>query len=1207
MPAKKRSTRSALPSSSSSSAPATRGSLAQEPSPTMQVPPSKKQRLAHLSSSSSSSSSSSTEDEEDHIESSEEDEPLSSSPAPIKASSTRGFTGDALYKPPTAEEMFSLQETSNLFASNLFRLQMDELLKEVTVPAPGTSSTTRPLDLALRSLKDILLALPSVATDSEPLGLSLSETLHRAETHLDGVSIPFPAPGPPEDAQYRFAFAPPTAVRIIGSYALGHAVRSSSAEESFAVDVAIEMPEDLFREKDRLNHRYFHKRAYYLAEVAAALAKSDQLAIHPSFSHAPTLHGEGDARRPILELRGDRSGAPTDFSSLGCLIRLYPTIDPSLFPRHHLALDRNNVRPITDDPLPPSLPPTPLYNASLLQDTLMTSHLAYLYSRAKSSPAFGIVGRLGRVWIHQHALPLSPFLWDMLLAWRISGSTQAYGLSPLPEGLSAYQLFKGFMDFLSTFPLASQTLDMSGQAPSSLLPESERTLRILDPSGSLNLAAHLTRTQYAHVQYIAAQSMRMLQKSSRSEAQFETLFLRPCRDPYMVYDWTLHVPPAHYALHPVRDVDNLARPLTHQVRRVEAILLRALTDRSSYAGVQLIRSQGNHWPITSSPSSSFHSIRVGIRWAGEAAYRVIDKGPSPSSNSGSKVEEGDQEAAAERYRAFWGAKSELRRFKDGRICESVVWSQVTEEAEVGVSNILRYILAKHMALSPGDIRVVEGGVRRQGLINQLLGSFDTSLRPWQPVTRAYDGLVKAIRNMEGLPLAVASVQAASPALAYTSIRIPQGEEEEEEDEVNKSGREGPMEIVVRFEELGAWPEGDLRAIRETQVAILLAMRVKLLRGGIEAPTGARWLAREATVEVTPKELVGQGKEILTSPTLLITSPEGFLFRIRIREDRERALLLAQGDQAKAEAMLWEEACIHRVQSVFRGRRACQQWPGLSRATRLVKRWLSSHLLLSTVVPESWVEGLCRSVYAGSGQLDGVRVDGWAGFLEVLDALARWDWRAPSEAMIDSYGQEELEETEEDQAKALREGGGGEEDMVSSGVLAQSFLEGRDGLQGTIWGKRVGALAKASLSLLNSKGQEKSVSPTVEGMFKTPLTDFDILLHIKEEWAQADQAFDPVSMLIQEIKVLYGDIAYVLYDTVTPRVIALLWRRMDGHVKPYVSGAQGRWHVRMGINALVPLSSDNQGKAQLNEASILGELCRLGQGLIERVEGKAVKK
>ena len=49
----------------------------------------------------------------------------------------------------------------------------------------------------------------------------------------------------------------------------------------------------------------------------------------------------------------------------------------------------------------------------------------------------------------------------------------------------------------------------------------------------------------------------------------------------------------------------------------------------------------------------------------EHALRLVDIGPSSAD---------DKEA--KEFRKFWGERSELRRFKDGRICESVVWDFV---------------------------------------------------------------------------------------------------------------------------------------------------------------------------------------------------------------------------------------------------------------------------------------------------------------------------------------------------------------------------------------------------------------------------------------------------------------------------------------------------------------------------------------------------
>jgi U3 small nucleolar RNA-associated protein 22 len=64
------------------------------------------------------------------------------------------------------------------------------------------------------------------------------------------------------------AYAKPSTINVVGSYVLKTMVRSDNA---FAVDMVVVMPISIFQEKDHLNYRYFYKRAYYLACVAAGL------------------------------------------------------------------------------------------------------------------------------------------------------------------------------------------------------------------------------------------------------------------------------------------------------------------------------------------------------------------------------------------------------------------------------------------------------------------------------------------------------------------------------------------------------------------------------------------------------------------------------------------------------------------------------------------------------------------------------------------------------------------------------------------------------------------------------------------------------------------------------------------------------------------------------------------------------------------------
>lgn len=60
-----------------------------------------------------------------------------------------------------------------------------------------------------------------------------------------------------------------------------------------SVDMVVVMPASIFQDKDYLNYRYFYKRAYYLACIAAGLNTQDDLSI--SFNHL-----DGNTLQPIL-------------------------------------------------------------------------------------------------------------------------------------------------------------------------------------------------------------------------------------------------------------------------------------------------------------------------------------------------------------------------------------------------------------------------------------------------------------------------------------------------------------------------------------------------------------------------------------------------------------------------------------------------------------------------------------------------------------------------------------------------------------------------------------------------------------------------------------------------------------------------------------------------------------------------------------------
>lgn len=58
---------------------------------------------------------------------------------------------------------------------------------------------------------------------------------------------------------------------------------------------------------------------------------------------------------------------------------------------------------------------------------------------------------------------------------------------------------------------------------------------------------------------------------------------------------------------------------------------------------------------------------------------------------------------ANEFRSFWGNKSQLRRFKDGEVCEAVVWANIKADISANkkrciTRNIVQYIFLKKLSI-----------------------------------------------------------------------------------------------------------------------------------------------------------------------------------------------------------------------------------------------------------------------------------------------------------------------------------------------------------------------------------------------------------------------------------------------------------------------------------------------------------------------------
>ena len=249
--------------------------------------------------------------------------------------------------------------------------------------------------------------------------------------------------------------------------------------------------------------------------------------------------------------------------------------------------------------------------------------------------------------------------------------------------MDTQQLVKAALTFLSDpkvlsggFSAATQQPPRSVEARLSVCPH--RTLRKREHRGARVESAI---AEFAHE---AALSAAVLERGERTA--FEQVFLSSMY-PAVRYDVHLHVTLDRNMTSASGSCDADAVSWRGFETRVNEIATKALGSRANLIRVQQqtfvnasdIRPalDSAAQPATKKRKASeadvadgsvdeeHFKIWVGIILDPDNASRLVDLGPSS-----------DDDALAKDFRAFWGDRAELRRFKDGRICESIVWDAI---------------------------------------------------------------------------------------------------------------------------------------------------------------------------------------------------------------------------------------------------------------------------------------------------------------------------------------------------------------------------------------------------------------------------------------------------------------------------------------------------------------------------------------------------
>lgn len=427
----------------------------------------------------------------------------------------------------SAQDVQVARETSELFKSNIFKLQIDELL-----------ATINPSEKHVKKLEKVLHKLHSLIQTVDPTQpLSLDEAEKLISKATPKITIPFSNPKPARDIKYKFQYLPPQNINVVGGFSLKTAINQPNGN---SIDMTLLMPPSLFQDKDYLNYRYFHKRSFYLAYLAYQLqniASSQKLPFVFNYKYM-----NDDPLRPVLRVSSASGKGDFHFASTKSVIFISLSVPEGVFDTKKLALDRNSIRvqlPKSSDPN--LLPPTVLYNSAILADITVSAYLKFIRGAASECAAFRDACKLGRLWLYQRGFASSAakggfghFEWSMLMAALLQGGSPQ-GTRVLLQGYSSYQLFKATLQFIQANDLTMGKLVFSESSSKYEVGKVNTGVPVvLDRDNHINILFNMSTWSYNLLRQEAAITCDLL--SDVVKDRFDSIFLRNTTSPELRFD-----------------------------------------------------------------------------------------------------------------------------------------------------------------------------------------------------------------------------------------------------------------------------------------------------------------------------------------------------------------------------------------------------------------------------------------------------------------------------------------------------------------------------------------------------------------------------------------------------------------------------------------------------------------------------------------------
>ena len=1117
---------------------------------------------------------------------------------------------------PTSEEMNNLRESELLFKSNLFRLQVNELLNEVKV----NRTKTTVIEKSLVQLKSSLDNLPSKLITQNEINSYVDIILQNVKTNnTDKIT---------------FKFEKPTKIDVVGSFLLG-----TTCKPILNIDLAITMPSTMFGNKDYLNFIYLDKRSIYLRTIANYLNNSNKE--NNKYKEIKMTTYRGDINKPILLLFPNKNedGITTKF-----IIRIFPVIDSNVFKLNKLLPSKNNNRRIIINEQDKQ-PKTPNYNTSIIEDTIMKNNLEYIHKTINECPLLVDSILLLKVWLRQRNFhkandSINGFLLSMLICHLFNSKL-------VTKHMSSYQMIKVTLQFIAKHNLKDGIFIANSNNNTNNHKDENRIqflenfgVVIVDPSGYVNIASRVTINAWEDLKYESNKSIKYLNDPTVSG--FDSLFITPVNfnlkfDTYLRIN-KLPVIPEDKS---IEEMDLLCDKdwFTIQLEKIHNVLKDGLNDRVQH--MRIIRHINNNnnnnndnkeneindnkeeeeeeetWKIGENKykkeEKKRESIFIGIQLDSIRARSVMEVGPSPQ-----------DEINALKFKSIWGNKAELRRFKDGRIILCVVWELPDSQKHLVLQKSISYLLYRHLKLPKTNLYFI--GDQFDSLITMPGTNYNNNNsnnnnnnsggdKTYQLVQTA-DKLSKILKlEITKLPLQIMNVQGIASALRYTSVfpELPVTQQIT----IGQYKYVFPLKLIIQFESSGSWPS-DLHAIRNLKTAFYLQL----------------------------SNLLSNQFHIRCIPHLnhLNVYFEGYLFQLIIYYHKEVTLLLEDKNNnnnkilgQEYEKMMVNKTQIHSAIHSFHLRNAnCY-----GTSVRIVKRWFNCHLF-TDYISDELIELLVCYIFLNC-QPYSTPVNHLVAFLRFLNFLSTFDFQN-NPVIVDfdkQFTSEDInnitlkfnEIRKEDKDRAI---------YIVTNNDRESIMWSKDKPTKQIL-KRIVAFAKQSYFVLMNQflfdKNETNENRTInwKSIFKTPLNDYNVIIHLDHNQIPQYQfnikyslfeksrnkliekinsqnknfknvsnvetiiGMNPIKKFINELQIRYNDKALFFYDGIGGDVIGVVWKPNAFIPRPFtVADSIGSLPASQSQVKSSMSTKKNKLHTLPNVDQIVHEFKIIGQGLVSDV-------